>query len=233
MGVIMQLRFAVAASSLALALPLASVSAQSTAPSAQPTPTSAQTIPEPATWSFSLGVDPTNLDLHPPGTGVDARMVANLTRSWQSAHSRWARHISLMVGTDAPRQVQLGFFAPVGSPCDCSIDVMSRYAGLTAGASYDLFRVSRFTPYLTGGTGIYYTTLSRSPADGSMTSSEFALLQQNGGFYQHNFSVGLNAGLGLKVRIGSHELFIEQMFHRFDIGILGVGVAPLNIGIRF
>jgi hypothetical protein len=227
MGVIMQLRYVVAASSLALALPLASVSAQTATPSAQ------STTPDAATWSFSLGVDPTNLDLHPPGSGVDARMVANLTRSWQSAHSRWARHISLMVGTDAPREVQPIFFGPVGAPCDCAMDVMTRYAGLTVGATYDLFRVSRFTPYLAGGTGIYYTTLSRSPADGILTPSELAFYQNSGGFYQHNFSVGVNAGLGLKVRIGSHELFIEQMVHRFDIGTLGVGISPLNIGIRF
>jgi len=227
----MQFRYAVAASSLALALPLASVSAQTTTPSTQ------STTPDTVRWSFSLGVDPTNLDLHPSpspsGSGVNARMVANLTRSWQSAHSRWARHISLMVGTDAPRQVQLGFFALVDAPCDCAMDVTSRYAGLTAGATYDLFRVSRFTPYLAGGTGIYYTTLSRSPADGTLTPSELAFYQNSGGFYQHNFSVGVNAGLGLKIRMGSHELFIEQMFHRFDIGTLGVGVAPLNIGIRF
>jgi hypothetical protein len=227
MGVIMQLRSAVAASCLALALPLASVSAQTTIPSAP------STTPEAASWSFSLGVDPTNLDLHPPGQGVDARMVANLTRSWKSGNSRWARHISLMVGTDAPREVQPLFSLTGGAPCDCSMDVVSRYAGLTAGASYDLFRVSRFTPYLTGGTGIYYTTLSRSPADGILTPSELAFYQNSGGFYQHNFSVGLNAGLGLKVRIGSRELFIEQMVHRFDIGILGVGISPLNIGIRF
>lgn len=222
----MQLRHVVAASTLALALPLASVSAQTATPSAQ------STTPDAATWSFSLGVDPTNLDLHTPGPGVDARMVANLTRSWQSAHSRWARHISLMVGTDAPREVQPGIFAPVGAPCDCSMDVMSRYAGLTAVASYDLFRVSRFTPYLAGGTGIYYTTFSRSPADGILTPSELALYQ-NGGFYQHDFSVGVNAGLGLKVRLGSHEIFIEQMVHKFDIGSLGIGIYPLNIGMRF
>lgn len=226
MGVIMQLRYAVAASALAIALPLASLSAQ--------TPSSSQsTTPDAARWSFSLGVDPTNLDLHPPGQGVDARMVANLTRSWQAANSRWARHMSLMLGSDAPREVQPAIFGPFDASCNCSMNVMSRYAGLTAGASYDLFRVSRFTPYLTGGTGIYYTTLSRSPTDGILTPSEFALYQQNGGFYQHNFSVGVNAGLGLKVRIGSHELFIEQMVHRFDIGTLGIGISPLNIGMRF
>ena len=81
----MHVRYVVAVSSLAIALPLASVSAQSTAP-------------EPEKWSFSLGVDPTHLDLHTPDPGVDARMVANLTRSWQSGNSRFARHISLMVG---------------------------------------------------------------------------------------------------------------------------------------
>jgi len=223
----MQLRHVVAASSLAIALPLTSVSAQTTAPSAQ------STTPDTVKWSFSLGVDPTSLNRNTPDAGVDARMVANLTRSWQSAHSRWGRYISLMVGTDAPREVQSVIFGP-GGPCtDCAMDVMTRYAGLTVGATYDLFRVSRFTPYLTGGTGIYYTTLSRSPADGSLTPSELAFYQNSGGFYQHNFSVGLNAGLGLKVRIGSHELFIEQMVHRFDIGTLGVGISPLNIGIRF
>lgn len=222
----MQLRYVVAASSLALALPLATVSAQTTAPSAQ------STAPDTVTWSFSLGVDPTSLNRNTPDPGIDARMVANLTRSWKSWNSHWARHISLMVGTDAPREVQPGIFAP-GGPCtDCAMRTTSRYAGLTAGASYDLFRVSRFTPYLAGGTGIYYTTLSREPADGILTPSELALYQ-NGGFYQHNFSVGLNAGLGLKVRIGSHELFVEQMVHRFDIGTLGIGINPLNIGIRF
>jgi hypothetical protein len=221
----MQLRSVVAVSALAIALPLASVSGQTTPPS---TPS---TAPEAAMWSFSLGVDPTSLNSHTPESGVDPRMVANLTRSWQSAHSRWGRHISLMVGTDAPREVQRIF--ALGGPCtDCAMDVTSRYAGLTADATYDLFRVSRFTPYLAGGTGIYYTTLSRSPADGILTPSELALYQ-NGGFYQHNFSVGLNAGLGLKVRLGSHELFIEQMVHRFDIGTLGIGINPLNIGIRF
>jgi ABC-type transport system substrate-binding protein len=226
MGVNMQLRHAVAARFLALALPLASSSAQTTAPSTQ------TTAPDAATWSFSLGVDPTSLNSHTPVSGVDPRMVANLTRSWQSAQSRWGRRISLMVGTDTPREVQPAIFAP-GGPCtDCAMDVTSRYAGFTAGATYDLFRVSRFTPYLAGGTGIYYTTLSRSPADGILTPSELALYQ-NGGFYQHNFSVGVNAGLGLKVRLGSHELFIEQMVHRFDIGTLGVGINPLNIGIRF
>jgi hypothetical protein len=228
----MQLRFAVAASSLALAVPLASVSAQSTAPSAQTASPAQSTAPAIAMWSFSLGADPTHLDLRAREPGMQARVVANLTRSWQSAHSRWARHISLMVGGDAPVEVQPGIFEP-GGPCtDCSMRISSRYAGLTAGASYDLFRVSRFTPYLAGGTGIYYTTLSREPVDGILTANELALYQY-GGFYQHAFSVGVNAGLGLKVRIGSHELFIEQMVHRFDIGTLGVGISPLNIGIRF
>ena len=108
-----------------------------------------------------------------------------------------------------------------------------RYAGLTAGASYDLFRVSRFTPYITGGTGIYYNGYRRSPVRGFLTPSELAFYQ-NGGFAQDNFSLGANAGLGLKVRIGSHELFIEQMLHDFDVRNHWIGgVYPLNIGLRF
>lgn len=215
----MHVRYVVAVCSLAIALPLASVSAQSTAP-------------EPAKWSFSLGVDPTHFDLHTPEPGVDARMVANLTRSWQSGNSRFARHISLMVGADVPREVQPGIISLFGPQCDCPMRFSRRYAGLTAGASYDLFRVSRFTPYITGGTGIYYNGYRRSPVRGFLTPSELAFYQ-NGGFAQDNFSLGANAGLGLKVRIGSHALFIEQMLHRFDVSSPGTGVYPVNIGLRF
>jgi hypothetical protein len=226
MGVIMQLRFVVAVSSLAIALPLASVSAQTTTPPAQ-------TAPEPAKWSFSLGVDPTAFHLNTPEPGIEARMVANLTRTWQSGTSRWARHISLMVGGDAPHDVQPGLPSLFGLPqCVCSMHISRRYAGLTAGASYDLFRVSRFTPYLTGGAGLYYSEFGRS-TDGLLTSGELAVYGTD--FSSNNFSLGVNAGLGLKVRLGSHELFIEQMLHDFNVRPhYGSGaIAPLNIGIRF
>jgi opacity protein-like surface antigen len=111
------------------------------------------------------------------------------------------------------------------------MSVSSRYAGLTAGASYDLFRASRFTPYVTGGAGLYYTAFRRSPADRVLTPSEVAVYEY-GGFSKNSLSLGANAGLGLKLRLGSHELFIEQMLHELDIG-RRVGVYPLNIGIRF
>lgn len=227
MGVIMQLRFVVAISSLALALPLASVSGQTTASSGQ------TSTPEPAKWSFSLGVDPTAFDLNTPEPGINARMVANLTRSWQSGNSRWARHISLMVGGDAPHDAPQGIPSLFGLPqCVCSMHISRRYAGLTAGASYDLFRASRFTPYLTGGTGLYYREFGRS-TDGVLTPGELAVYGRD--FTSNNFSLGVNAGLGLKIRLGSHELFIEQMLHDFNVRdhYGWVAIAPLNIGIRF
>jgi hypothetical protein len=220
----MHIRYVVAISSLAIALPLASIAAQTTTPSAQ------TTTPEPAKWSFSLGADSRYFDLNTPEPGINARMVANLTRSWQSGNSRWARHISLMVGADAPRDAQPGIPSLFGLPqCVCSMHVSRRYAGLTAGASYDLFRFSRFTPYLSGGTGLYYSGFRRS-IDGVLTPSELAFYGR--GLSRNDFSLGVNAGLGLKVRLGSHELFIEQMLHRFDIGGR-TSVYPLNIGIRF
>jgi hypothetical protein len=210
----MRTRHVVAVSSLAIALPFTPVSGQST-------------VPEPLKWSLSLGVDPTHLDLHTRDPGVDARMVANLTRSWQSPGSRFARNISLMMGADAPRERSLSS----DPQCNCGQSISRRYAGLTAGASYDLFTASRFTPYLKGGTGIYYTTLGTEPTSGIVTPSQLALYPK--GFYQNGFSVGANAGLGIKARFGSRELFIEQMLHAFDIGGLSHGVYPFNIGIRF
>jgi hypothetical protein len=206
----------IASVGLAASLPLASGFAQS-AP-----------LPEPPKWSFSLGVDPTTLDLHTPEPGVDARMVANLTRSWQSANSRFARHISLMVGTDAPRKFNPD---PVEPQCDCWMSVTRRYAGLTAGVSYDVLRVSRFTPYLKAGTGIYYNSYANGPSSGLLDPVLLAYYAD--GFSERRFSLGVNGGLGLKVRLGSHEVFIEQMLHTFDVSRMGTGVYPLNIGIRF
>jgi hypothetical protein len=137
-----------------------------------------------------------------------------------------------MVGGDAPHDASQGIPSLFGLPeCICSMHVSRTYAGLTAGASYDLFRVSRFTPYLSGGTGFYYSGFSRK-TDGVLTPSELAFYGRN--YSRYNYSLGVNAGLGLKVRIGSHELFIEQMLHDFDVRHrAGGAVAPLNIGIRF
>jgi hypothetical protein len=219
MGGNMHLRYVVAVSSFAIGVPLASVHAQSTSP-------------EPRNWSFSLGVDPGQLDLNTPEPGIDGRAVANLTRSWQSRNSKWARHISLMVGADAPHSIQPFLYSPdFASNCECWIRYASRYAALTVGASYDLLRVSRFTPYLTGGTGIYYTGLRRSAA-GGVTPTEVPYFNQP--FSQDNFAVGANAGVGLKMRFGPHEFFIEQMLHELDLNRrAGMAIAPLNIGFRF
>jgi hypothetical protein len=50
--------------------------------------------------------------------------------------------------------------------------------------------------------------------------------------YQFEYP-NLNAGLGIKARLGSHEYFVEQMLHTFDFYPVGRGVRPLNFGIRF
>ena len=215
----MQLYHVFAVGSFAIATPFVAVQAQSGAP-------------EPGKWSVSVGVDPSNFDLHSDESGVQARMVANLTRNWQSANSKFGRHISLMVGADAPRDVQPGLVSPLGPQCDCPMHFSRKYAGLTVGASYALFRVSRFTPYVTGGTGVYYDAYQRSPARGYLTTSELPFYE-NGGFSGHRFSLGANAGLGLRLRLGSRELFVEQAIHDFDLSHRGVGVAPLSIGFRF
>jgi hypothetical protein len=209
----MHIRSVVALGYVAIALPLASATAQN--------PT------QPAKWSLSVGVDPTHLDLHTPTQGVDARMVANLTRSWQSVGSRFGRHVSLMLGADAPIETgpMLG--------CNCSPTRISRsYAALTAGAFVDLFRVSRFTPYLSGGTGAYYTMYGRDPASGYPLTPLEALSYRNGSSLSQ-LSLGVNGAVGIKARIGSHEFFIEQAVHTFDVRYMGSGVYPLNIGFRF
>src|SRR5687768_13542510 len=84
-GGMMQFRYVLAAACMGFAVPIATLSAQ-------------DTLGVAPKWSISLGVDPTQLDLSTRDPGVDARMVANLTRSWQSANSRFGRNISLMFG---------------------------------------------------------------------------------------------------------------------------------------
>jgi hypothetical protein len=189
---------------LALGAPLATLSAQS-AP------------PEPSKWSLSLGVDPTDFDLRTRDPGVQARVVGNLTRTWQALGSRFGRQISVMFGADSPRSQENCY--------GCWERVGKRYVGLTAGSSLALFRLSRFTPYLQTGAGIYYTHLGGNVNGANLIPSP--------SYDRNRFSFGVNGGLGIKAKLGSHEFFVEQMLHAFDVRISDKGVYPLNFGIKF
>ncbi len=179
---------------------------------------------EPSKWSFSLGADPTAFDLRTRDPGVEARLVANLARTWQAPESRFTRHISLMVGADAQR-----YLSSQSENCDaCSTNLSNSYAALTGGGSADLFRLSRFTPYVLGGVGFYYSRSSSEPANGVVLTSNLSSI-----YTRHDFTLGLNTGLGIKARLGSHEFFVEQLLHAFDIQHLGRGINPLNFGIKF
>jgi hypothetical protein len=108
----------------------------------------------------------------------------------------------------------------------CPQRVSSKYAGLTAGATFDLLRKSRFTPYLKAGAGVYYQHIGLEMDPRSVPGADLR-------YYRSGFSLGGNAGLGLRARIGSREIFIEQMLHAYDLRVIDKGVYPLNIGIRF
>ena len=200
-----------AALAVALCLPLISASAQSDSLSVGKI--------EPPKWSLSLGVDPTDFDLRTRDPGVNARVVGTLTRSWQAPGSRFSRQLSLMVGADAPR-------GGLENCYGCWSRVSKQYLGLTGGGSADLFRLGRFTPYLHGGVGLYYTRLNGNPYNG-------AVLFYDPQFNRNYLSLGVNGGLGIKARLGSHEFFIDQTLHAFDAHTIDRGVYPLSIGIRF
>src|SRR3954463_731968 len=176
---------------------------------------------EPPKWSLSLGAQP-SMDLRTRDPGVDARFAATLTRIWQAPGSRFSRHISLMAGADAPRGVESinSLFCQ-----GCSTSLGRNFAGLTGGGAIDLFRVSRFTPYVQGGAGIYYDRRWGTLTDPSRPGAR--------AFKQNEFSFGVNAGLGIKARLGSHEFFVEQMLHAVNAIPLDRAVYPLNFGIRF
>ena len=108
----------------------------------------------------------------------------------------------------------------------CYTRVAKRYFGATADASFDLIRTSRFTPYLKSGVGLYYTKLGTQPSNLSAVINDPI-------YARSGFSFGVNEGLGFKTRIGSHELFVEQMIHLIDLRRFDKGFAPLNIGVRF
>jgi hypothetical protein len=207
----MNFSHAVAVVALALTIPFASAAGQTASE-------------EPSKWSLSLGVDPTNLDLRTRDPGVSARVVGNLTREWRAPNSSFGRQLSLMVGGDAPIK---------GSPAnsqDCSLScwtsVSRKYASLTAGVSWDVVHVSRFTPYVRGATGLYYTKWSGNTATGSALAGQ-SMYSRSG------FSLGANGGLGIKARLGSHEFFIEQALHAFDLRHFDKGVYPISFGIKF
>ncbi|MFL5469089.1 MAG: hypothetical protein ACJ8AE_04770, partial [Gemmatimonadaceae bacterium] len=180
--------------------------------------TAAQSEPvELPKWSLSLGADPTEFDLRTRDPGVQARVVGTLTRTWQSPASRFGRQISLMLGADSPHNSENCY--------GCWTRVGKRYAALTAGTSMNLFRVWRFTPYVQSGAGIYYTRLTGPVNGANMFPSPL--------YNRSHFSLGVNGGLGIKARFGSHEFFVEQMLHAFDVREIDRGVYPLKIGISF
>ena len=185
--------------------PLASASAQSDSVSAPKI--------EPPKWSLSLGVDPTRFDSRTYNT----RLVGTLTRGWQKPGSRFSHDVSLAAGT----------YTQGGIYCDgCWTNWAEQYVGLTAGSSAELFHLWRLRPYVHGGAGLYYTRFSATTSrwDGILSSSNVT---------RNNFSFGLNGGFGIRARILSHELFIDQTLHTFDVRALNRGMYPLSIGIRF
>lgn len=202
----MLIRNVVAVSSFAIVLPLASVPAQNT-------------NLDPAKWSASIGIDPTIMDGR-PGESLKARMVATLTRTWQAKSSPLASHLSLMFGGDT--RVRSPNLTCVG----CWDRVPKTYAGLTTGTSLELFRGSRFSPYAKTGLGLYYTKLSAERPAGSEYVTD-------PNYFTSRFSLGVNGALGLKARLWSREVFIEQAAHAFDIHGMHKTVYPFSIGIRF
>jgi hypothetical protein len=122
-----------------------------------------------------------------------------------------------MLGGDAPNSQENCY--------GCWTRVAKKYASLTGGVGIDLFHVSRFTPYVKTGAGIYYTRLSGEMNGAALVTSSI--------YDRSRFSLGVNGGLGIKARIGSHEFFVEQMLHAFDVRHIDTGVYPLNFGFRF
>jgi hypothetical protein len=189
---------------LGAALPLAALPAQSDSSSAT----------KPPKWELSLGADPT--DFSTAGQ-LRAHFVSTLSRNWQNAGSRFSRHLSLMVGSDAPYNTRQSCYGCWSN---------KQYAALTAGVAADLFHVGRFTPYLHTGTGLYYTHVG---AHATTLGGDAVVFSPA----RNEFSLGINGGLGLKARIFSHEFFIDQTLHAFDVRRIDHGVYPLSIGIRW
>lgn len=168
-------------------------------------------------WAFSLGADPTQLDFRTRDPGIELRGVATLTRTWQNPGSRFSRQLSLMAGADAPRTMTNCY--------GCWARVTKQYAALTTGMAADLFHAWRFTPYVHTGAGVYYTRLSGSLStfDGGPSIRP----------PRNDFSFGISGGLGIKARLFSHEFFIDQTLHAFDVRTIDRGVYPLSIGISW
>jgi hypothetical protein len=97
---------------------------------------------------------------------------------------------------------------------------------LTGGVAADLFHVGRLTPYLHTGAGLYYTHFNARTSTLGGDALVFSPAR-------NDFSLGINGGLGIKARFFSHEFFIDETLHAFDVRRIDHGVYPLSIGIRW
>ena len=130
-----------------------------------------------------------------------------------------------MIGTDAPRLI---------IPAATRNATAATHLGDIRRSHGRGHTICSFCPdysVLKGGTGLYYRTFDRQPANGYILTSQ--LIYYQNGFSQSAFSLGANAGLGIKVRLWSREFFIEETLHSFDVWELNKGVYPLTIGVRF
>lgn len=201
----------------ALTSPLFEASAQEKTPEAS------------AKWSISVGIDPRHLDLRTRDPGVDARFIGTLTRSWATGFERLRLKAELMGGVDAPR----GFHDTDGTLCGgCDVNISRSFASAGVGATFQLLRSSRFSPYLTGGTGIYH---NRSAAQSPLDCTDSYCITGGKPYYfrqSRETSLGLNGGIGINFRAGGREYFVQQSAHAFDFR-QGLNMFPLSVGIRF
>lgn len=127
-----------------------------------------------------------------------------------------------------------GFRDTDGSLCGgCDVNMSRRFASAGVGATLQLRRSSRFSPYLTGGTGIYHNRFAaQSPLD---CTSDFTCTTGGKPFYLRqstSTSLGLKGGVRVSFRVGAREFFVQQSAHVFDFRG-GQTVFPLSVGIRF
>ena len=117
-----------------------------------------------------------------------------------------------------------GMFNDLGHKSEIPIDNQQMWT-INANAVFNIGADTgkSVTPYIIGGIGYYNTSYNVTATGETLTAT--------GNIHQN--SLGLNAGLGLRVGKGKLSGFIEARYHYVFVGIHDFEFLPLTAGIAF
>jgi len=205
----------------AAAVPLVRANAQ------EPTRPSPQST-SPGPWSFSLGINSSELNLGTRRPGTRAEIMGSVARHWTLA-PRVAVRAQAVFDAQFPRALTL---TDANGCAGCELWTSRQFGGINTAFVYQWRGGKAFSPYLlTGAEALVMHSHSRFDAPCDATNScafgDPYLVSQS----TNEATLGLTAGAGIAFRLRKTNWFVEYATHA--VPDRRRAITPVSIGLRF